>query len=243
MSRPNLTKRQRAEAMRAAGATYPQITAALGIPKSTLSYWFTGRHARKYVRDSGKCWIYFIQESEAGSPVKIGIARNVDQRLSELQTGNAFQLVIRAKIEGDEHDEMLLHQQFASDRIRGEWFWPSKAMEEVAGTSLGASDPLDERRPGRRPVALRHVPIVVALAQAGRWMRMAEIKLLCSVKVHGTTLTALRSRGWIDRRERIDRDGRRIIEWAYAAHDQPTIHAWRKGELSPDIQQPEAKTA
>ena len=77
-------------------------------------------------------YVYFIQEfrlakSQAKSPVKIGIAKDPDKRLACMQTGNASELKIIAKIGPFDRDrarliEKAFHGCFAKQRIGGEWF-------------------------------------------------------------------------------------------------------------------------
>lgn len=188
------TKRERAEAMRARGATYNDIVAATGIAKSTLSYWFTGRHVRIAAR-AGQSQVYFIQ-AEHGGPVKIGTAAAPERRLAELQCGNPDALVLRATIDGDELTERDLHDRYAEHHIRGEWFWPSVDLEREVGVALGAA----ELRVSRclRPVPIRLAPVVVALAQHGGWLTAAELRTRCTLPAYCSgTLATLRNRGWV----------------------------------------------
>lgn len=76
--------------------------------------------------------IYFIQNADTGH-VKIGRARNVQQRLSNLQTANSGTLVLLARCAGSRETERDLHQRFKSKHVRGEWFDISaQDVEEVA---------------------------------------------------------------------------------------------------------------
>lgn len=67
---------------------------------------------------------YFISQ---GRFVKIGRARNVDDRLRTLQTGSPIELVLECALVGDHEDE--LHRFFYETRVRGEWFTLTPAME------------------------------------------------------------------------------------------------------------------
>lgn len=75
--------------------------------------------------------VYFISN---GSNIKVGIAKNVDERLKTLQTGSDKRLRLLATeiCEDDYKRESELHKKFASDRIRsnGEWFLPSVELLE-----------------------------------------------------------------------------------------------------------------
>lgn len=70
--------------------------------------------------------IYFIVDDYDG-PIKIGISKNVDKRLSTLQTGNPRELKLMAWIvtqgKSEDHEtEQKLHRFFSEYRVRGEWF-------------------------------------------------------------------------------------------------------------------------
>lgn len=71
--------------------------------------------------------VYFIQ-AIAGGPVKIGRSITPTERLSSLQTGNPMPLRIIATIPGGAFAERALHRAFADDRVKGEWFSPSREL-------------------------------------------------------------------------------------------------------------------
>ena len=54
--------------------------------------------------------------------VKIGLATNVRERLSQLQTGSPCELELLATIPGGENEERALHWLFGHLHVRGEWF-------------------------------------------------------------------------------------------------------------------------
>jgi len=66
-------------------------------------------------------FVYFIQAGQTG-PIKIGVAYDPVERLAELQVGNHEELRIVGLQLGTPSDEQLLHKEFASNHIRGEWF-------------------------------------------------------------------------------------------------------------------------
>jgi hypothetical protein len=76
-------------------------------------------------------YVYLIQEKiGVHAPIKIGVARSIDQRLSDLQIGNSRSLIVIAKIGPmtSKHAygvEQNLHNKFKRFRIRGEWFYGS----------------------------------------------------------------------------------------------------------------------
>lgn len=71
-------------------------------------------------RQCDRCapWCYFIQAGDNG-PIKIGRAKNVEQRRTELQTGHADTLHVRAATKL--FTESAVHRFYAGENIRGEW--------------------------------------------------------------------------------------------------------------------------
>jgi len=72
----------------------------------------------------------------AGDAVKFGVTGNsVESRLAEMQTGNAHELGIAAQYECRVLDayevERLVHEVLVQDRIRGEWFAPTKLVLRI----------------------------------------------------------------------------------------------------------------
>lgn len=73
-------------------------------------------------------YLYIISAGRfENAPVKIGVADDVQQRLTELQCGNHEELYITAAIpcRSRRHAygiETFLHKSFKKWRIRGEWF-------------------------------------------------------------------------------------------------------------------------
>jgi hypothetical protein len=65
--------------------------------------------------------IYFIQDT-GNQTIKIGLSNTPTKRLEALQTANANPLVMLGTIPGSREEEDLLHQQFVSYRLQGEWF-------------------------------------------------------------------------------------------------------------------------
>lgn len=80
--------------------------------------------------------VYFISD---GDSVKIGQAKNVFNRLSELQTGNPRRLIIVAVYKSCKRDinddEKMFHEWFKDKNIRGEWFFltDSDLYEGIGG--------------------------------------------------------------------------------------------------------------
>lgn len=89
--------------------------------------------------------VYFIR-AENGL-VKVGRSSNVENRLRGLLTGSPIILTLTHVIETDRHKEVeyALHQRFAAQRRRGEWFELSEddivAAQAIAMTEAPASPP------------------------------------------------------------------------------------------------------
>ena len=91
--------------------------------------------------------VYIIQSGKDG-PYKIGMARNVEKRLDELQIGNPQKLYIIAKIYfGTDarayHIEKQLHRMYSRARIRGEWF--NKTIQLKRADSYLNADFFDQK--------------------------------------------------------------------------------------------------
>ena len=65
--------------------------------------------------------IYLIQ---SGTKVKIGVARSLSQRLTNLQIGNpdALEVIMAAYSKVPYAIEKALHEHFMERRVRGEWY-------------------------------------------------------------------------------------------------------------------------
>ena len=68
--------------------------------------------------------IYFIQQ-ETTNYIKIGYARDPNQRLIQLRTASPYKLVLLGIMDGGTQTEDEIHSLFNSSRVRGEWFSPS----------------------------------------------------------------------------------------------------------------------
>ena len=74
-------------------------------------------------------YVYAIRNTTTGN-IKLGISRNPEQRLKQLQTGNdcTLELVAYSRAENRFQDEAALHHAHAAAHIRGEWFDQSAAF-------------------------------------------------------------------------------------------------------------------
>lgn len=75
-----------------------------------------------YTKTRKPCVVYFIQAGQG--PIKIGVATNINKRLSMLQVGNHEPLSVLATVQGGINLETKLHWKFHKHRVRGEWFEP-----------------------------------------------------------------------------------------------------------------------
>lgn len=85
----------------------------------------TGYRPEKYHWDSqghktSDDHLYFI--SNGNDSIKIGRSKDVDKRVSYLQTSNHAKLEILCVIEYRGFLEPIIHSCFSEERIRGEWF-------------------------------------------------------------------------------------------------------------------------
>lgn len=69
--------------------------------------------------------VYFVAQEQPGPTlIKIGVAKDIKKRQSDLQTGNPYPLALMGWIESEDayRVEKRLHRQFAKHRQAGEWF-------------------------------------------------------------------------------------------------------------------------
>jgi hypothetical protein len=82
-------------------------------------------------------FIYVICEGLDAEVSKIGISKNPDRRVRQLQTGHPLPLVVAHREEVDDKKvkglERLIHRQLTHLRLKGEWFSlsPADAILEV----------------------------------------------------------------------------------------------------------------
>jgi hypothetical protein len=66
--------------------------------------------------------VYFVQSGSKDGPIKIGVATNVQARLSGLQTSSHAKLTLIGTVPGGEDVERKMHARFRKYHINGEWF-------------------------------------------------------------------------------------------------------------------------
>lgn len=75
--------------------------------------------------------LYFVQTECAERHIKIGIASNMKDRLSTMQTHCPYQIKLIKLVPGGAHMEKELHIRFAQDKLVGEWFRRSEELLSV----------------------------------------------------------------------------------------------------------------
>lgn len=128
-----------------------------------------------------QCFVYFIQAGDGGH-IKIGISRNVQSRLSKMQTDSPARLSVLAVIKGDERDEAEIHRRLADFRVSGEWFHPHNnvlSLIEAEKARAGTNDWIicaNDREP-------------CCALQAWRWKENLTTEQLAAMT--GTTSTSI----------------------------------------------------
>jgi len=98
-------------------AAYKRIFSLLEDVRKDLEH--MPKRTRRQVKRTN---IYFAQGVNGG-PVKIGAARDVENRLQELQVGSPIILRVMKQITNvDMFAEGKLHKKYADYRLHGEWF-------------------------------------------------------------------------------------------------------------------------
>lgn len=79
----------------------------------------------------GRSWVYFAQHG-GGGPVKIGRTRQLNSRLTALQTFCPEEVLYLGRIAESVLSEERIHIIFNAHRRRGEWFNPTPEMLALA---------------------------------------------------------------------------------------------------------------
>ncbi|GAB7032116.1 hypothetical protein JCM4914_35770 [Streptomyces platensis subsp. malvinus] len=67
-------------------------------------------------------WVYAISTDENPELIKIGVAKDIAQRMKSLQVGSATRLELRWSARGGYPLERHLHDRFQEERSHSEWF-------------------------------------------------------------------------------------------------------------------------
>lgn len=74
-------------------------------------------------------YVYFMQ-SPSGGPIKIGLSCEPQNRLNAIRCSNPTPISLLGVIpDGGLQKEREVHKEFAGDRLHGEWFRPSVALQ------------------------------------------------------------------------------------------------------------------
>lgn len=100
---------------------------------------------------------YFVRRGNDG-PIKIGRAKSIAKRVSQLLVSSPDPLVLLAVVP-QEDAESIMHDRFATDRLRGEWFAASNALlafiaeTQASNIATGICHPMvpNGKHPGGRP--------------------------------------------------------------------------------------------
>jgi hypothetical protein len=79
------------------------------------------RAARQKIRFDDR-WVYAISADATPGSIKIGVAKDITQRMKSLQIGSATTLELRWSARGGFPLERHLHERFDPRRTHGEWF-------------------------------------------------------------------------------------------------------------------------
>jgi Meiotically up-regulated gene 113 len=89
--------------------------------------------------------VYFVQAGRRG-PIKIGLAKDATKRVATLSGGHPVKLTIVGTTVGGRPMERFLHRRFATTRMNGEWFRPSRDLRRwirLLHIDLDAPMPID----------------------------------------------------------------------------------------------------
>lgn len=117
---------------------YRQLMAKSGAKARQTKARQRVRRAEQRLNRRADSYVYFIGVEPEG-PVKIGLAKDVRQRLATLQVAVSQPLKVLAVAEGGMARERDYHRRFDAIRMRGEWFERApELLAEIA--SLGAPE-------------------------------------------------------------------------------------------------------
>ena len=101
-----------------------------GRTESTLNEILSALEAFDVPPGMENMYVYAMREADTGR-IKLGISRDPEARLKQLQTGNSqrLELVAYRKASAGYQDEKELHLMNANRHIRGEWFNENARLE------------------------------------------------------------------------------------------------------------------
>lgn len=96
-----------------------------------------------------KSYVYILKAGlGAKSPIKVGVADNVQKRIKQLQTGNPFELLLVMHFECNSrshafHIEKTIHEILEGQRLCGEWFRVSRSRLMKVINGLGSKHEIE----------------------------------------------------------------------------------------------------
>lgn len=113
-----------------------KVVDAWGRTEHTLEELISALNAFDVPEECAGMYVYAIREAETAR-IKLGISRNPEARLRQLQTANSqrLDLIAYRKAGGGFSDEAAVHVLNRSEHLRGEWFGPQASLEGPVGKS------------------------------------------------------------------------------------------------------------
>lgn len=129
-----------AQQMREEGWILREIAASCNSTTGNVDYWLNHEERQERRGERKPVFIYFVQ-ADWGGPIKIGYG--TAHRLANLRSASPDDLVVRRRIDCSDREnaqrlEADLHKNFATHRIRGEWFRPSVGLCKMANAKPNA---------------------------------------------------------------------------------------------------------
>lgn len=136
--------------------------------------------------------IYFVQFGDGG-PIKIGTTTNLKRRMEALQNASPESLKVLATIEGGPNEEKILHNIMKADRLKGEWFNPSRLIMSVVKKAKETPSILEAEIYARSEMVISANRVAKLAEMLGGKSAMSRA---CGVTP--ALITRWLKRGWID---------------------------------------------
>jgi hypothetical protein len=138
--------------------------------------------------------IYFA--ADADSRFKIGVSRNVAERVAGLQTASGGKLELIGAIDGDFPLEKSLHRRFARWHLRGEWFSATReALEEIGCVIASPPKPKGILRGKRR---VTDPDALIICERVGQFLRARHPRNTAQAASQETGIKAATIAKWLE---------------------------------------------